>query len=106
MKLPIHTQQGGITTEAPGNIRNPENYGASYRSVAQGAQNVLSLAEQWQKSKDEVENLDGKNKLFSQMTEILNEADDYREYNNFADLQNLFYHLTQTKYVIRAVNVM
>lgn len=88
MKLPIHTQQGGITTEAPGNIRNPESYSSSYRNVAQGAQNVLSLIEQWQKSKDEVENLDGKNKLFSQMTEILNEADNYREYNNFADLQN------------------
>lgn len=88
MKLPVYVNQGGITTETPGNIRNPEAYSIGARNFTEGAKNLALLAAQWQQSKDDVENLDGKNKLVSEMTQILNEAESYRDYNNFADLQN------------------
>lgn len=87
MRLPIYTNQGGITTDTPGNIRDPQAYSTGTRNFAEGAKNLAILAAQWQQSKDDVENLDGKNKLVSEMTQILNEAESYRDYNNFADLQ-------------------
>lgn len=87
MKLPVHTSQGGITTETPGNIREPQAYSIGARNFTTAARNLGVLTEQWQQSKDDVENLDGKNKLFMEMSQILNEAQDYRDYDNFADLQ-------------------
>lgn len=87
-KLPVYTAQGGITTETPGNIRNIDAYSVTERNVATTAQNLAVLTDQWQKSKDDVENLDGKNKLVSEMTGLLGEAESYRDYENFSDLQN------------------
>ena len=100
MKLPTYTNQGGITTDVPGNIRDIDAYSQTYKSLGNAAQNLLSLSAQWQQSKDEVENLDGKNKLVSEMTQILNEAEDYRDYNNFADLSNKENELLQRMYQV------
>lgn len=88
MKLPVYTNQGGITTDTPGNIRNPQDFSVGSRAFTEGARNLALLTEQWQQAKDDVENLDGKNKLVTEMSQILNEAQEYRDYNNFADLQN------------------
>ena len=100
MKLPVYTNQGGITTDVPGNIRDIDAYSQMYKSLGNAAQNLLSLTAQWQQSKDEVENLDGKNKLVAEMTQILNEAEDYRDYNNFADLSNKENELLQRMYQV------
>lgn len=87
-KLPVYISQGGITTDTPGNIRNIDAYSVGARNIAQVAQNAATLAAQWQDSKDQVENLDGKNKLVTGMTSILQEAEAYTDYNTFADLQD------------------
>ena len=100
MKLPTYTNQGGITTDVPGNIRDIDAYSQTYKSLGNAAQSLLSLTAQWQQSKAEVENLDGKNKLVSEMTQILNEAEDYRDYNNFADLSNKENELLQRMYQV------
>ena len=91
-RLPVYTAQGNInaniTSEAPARVRNIEEASAGINTVRKTADYLGALAEQWQGMKDQVENLDGKNKLVAGMTDVLNEAQSFTDYNNFQDLKS------------------
>lgn len=86
-QLPIYRQQGNITTGTPANIRELDTY-AQGSKLAQGAGNMLlQLSAEWQKSKDAVENLDGRNKLNSEISSILQDAQNFNSYSTPAELK-------------------
>lgn len=87
-RLPVYTAQGNITSDAPANVRPLDTYSQNLTNIRTTADALGALAAKWQESKDEVENLDGKNKLVSNMTGVLNEAENYRDYNSFEDMRN------------------
>ena len=91
-RLPVYTAQGNIntsiTTEASARVRNIEESSVGINTVRRTADALGALAEQWQGMKDQGENLDGKNKLVTQMTSLLNDAQNFTDYDNFQDLQN------------------
>ena len=94
-KLPVYTQQGQITTQAPGVIRDINAYSGAAVALGQTAEKLRALDERWQNIKDTAETLDGKNKLVQGMTQILSEAQDYNDYKTPADLNKKQAELSQ-----------
>lgn len=94
-RLPVYTQQGQITTQAPGVIRDINAYSGAAVALGQTAQKLRALDERWQNIKDTAETLDGKNKLVQGMTQILSEAQDYNDYKTPADLNKKQAELSQ-----------
>jgi len=87
-RLPVYTSQGNITSDVGAVPRRIEEASIAANNIRRGADILGALAEQWQKSKDQVENLDGRNKLVQGMTDVLNEAQNFTDYNNFQDLKD------------------
>ncbi len=85
-RLPVYTSGENITTGVPGAIVDPRLYSAGWRALGNTADKMTALAEEWQKAKDEVENLDGKNKLLTGVSRILSEAQEYNEYSTPDDI--------------------
>lgn len=94
-QLPVYRQQGNITTETPGQIRDIETFAQGAVNIQNFGKTLYALTAQWQKSKDAVENLDGKNKLMSGLSAILDEAQNYNDYNTPEELQQKQNELTQ-----------
>jgi hypothetical protein len=87
MKLPVYNSSKSITTETPNNIRNLDTYSQGAKLMTNAGSQMQALSQQWQESKDEVENLNARNQLQSQMTSILDEANNFNEYTTPAELQ-------------------
>lgn len=86
-KLPVYNSSKNITSETPGNIRELDTYAQGAKLMTSTGSRLQELAMQWQNSKDEVENLDAKNKAQAQMTTILDEARNFNDYSSPAELQ-------------------
>ena len=56
-QLPVYRQQGNITTETPGAIRNLDAFSQGSVRMQKASNALMELAAQWQASKDAVENL-------------------------------------------------
>lgn len=94
-QLPVYRQQGNITTEPTGQIRDLDTFTQGAKGL-QGAGNMLmELSAKWQASKDAVENLDGKNKLNSGISAILDEAANFNDYSTPEELSQKQNELTQ-----------
>lgn len=87
MKLPVYNSSKSITTETPNNVRSLDAYSQGANLTTKAGSQMQTLAQQWQNSKDEVENLNARNQLQSQMTSILDEANNFNEYTTPAELQ-------------------
>jgi len=87
-KLPTYTQQGSISIDVPGNIYNPNTFTGPSRAIGVGGDVLSNLSDQWQKTKDAAENLDGKLKLESGISGVLDEAKNYSDYSNFKELDD------------------
>lgn len=94
-QLPVYRQQGNITTQTPSEIRNLDTFAKGSIGMQKNAAALYKLSAQWQASKDAVENLDGKNKLMTGISEILNEAQNYNDYNTPEELSQKQNELTQ-----------
>lgn len=94
-QLPVYRQQGNITTQTPSEIRNLDTFAQGSIRMQKNADALFKLSAQWQASKDAVENLDGKNKLMTGISEILNEAQNYNEYSTPEELSQKQNELTQ-----------
>lgn len=94
-QLPVYRQQGNITTNPPGQVRDLDTYSQGYSAMQKNANALLALSAQWQESKDAVENLDGRNKLNSGISAILDEAANYNDYSTPEDLSKKQEELTQ-----------
>lgn len=86
-QLPVYNSQKKITSETPGNIRELDTYTQGSQMMSSTGARLQELSLQWQNSKDEVENLDARNKLQAEMTSILDEANNYNDYSSPAELQ-------------------
>ena len=86
-KLPVYNSQGGITTEVAGNVRPLDAYSGLGNAIGKFSKDIQTLTEQWQQAKDEVENLDGKNKLMMGVNDVLVEAEQYNTWTNAKDLE-------------------
>lgn len=95
MQLPIYNSSKGITTEVPNNIRSLEEASLGARNLKNATNSLMQLQAQWQASKDEVQNLDAKNKLQAGILAISNEAINYNEYSSPEELQTKEQELTQ-----------
>lgn len=94
-QLPVYRQQGNITTNAPAQVRDLDTFSQGYQMMQKNANALVALSAQWQESKDAVENLDGKNKLNSGISAILDEASNFNEYSTPEELSKKQEELTQ-----------
>lgn len=94
-QLPVYNQQKNITTEVPGAVRNLDAFAQGSKGMQQAGNALMELAVQWQESKDAIENLNGKNKLNSDISAILDEAANYNDYTTPDELQQKQDELTQ-----------
>lgn len=86
-KLPVYNSEGGITTNTPNNIRKASDY-QLWGDTIKGVSNELTkLGEEWQKAKDQVENLDGKNKLMMGISGVLMEAEQFNSWSSPKELE-------------------
>lgn len=93
-QLPVYRQQGNITTDTPGQIRDLNTYAQGSIGLQRGGNALYELAAKWQESKDAVENLNGRNKLSAGLSEIINEARNYNDYSTPEELQQKEQELT------------
>lgn len=94
-QLPVYRQQGNITTDTPARIRDLDTYAQGAINMQKAGNALQELAARWQESKDAVENLDGRNKLNSGITAILDEAANFNEYSTPEELNQKQEELTQ-----------
>lgn len=94
-QLPIYRQQGSITTDTPSKILDLDTYAQSSIKMQKAGNMLMELSAQWQKSKDAVENLDGRNKLKSGISSILDEAANFNDYDTPEQLQQKQTELTE-----------
>ena len=94
-QLPVYNQQKNITTQTPAQVRDINTYAQDGISLQNAGNALYELAAKWQASKDAVENLDGKNKLMSGITSILDEASNYNDYNTPEELSQKQQELTK-----------
>lgn len=83
-KLPVYNTDANV--RVAGGVNVPRN---DYVSQAVGnlAKQGQELALEWQKTKNEGEWLDGKNKVIEQTNAILNEAEEWTDYQNPKDIE-------------------
>lgn len=86
-RLPIYNSQGGITTDTPNNIRRPQDYQLWSNTLEGVSKEITKLSAEWQQAKDQVENLDGKNKLLMGISDVLTEAQDFNSWNSPEELE-------------------
>lgn len=94
-QLPIYQQQGNITTQPTGAIRDLDTFAQGSINMQKTGNMLMELAAKWQESKDAVENLDGKNKLNSGISSILDEAANFNDYSTPEELSQKQDELTQ-----------
>lgn len=87
-KLPIYNSKGEITTQTPTNIRNPQDYNLMGNALQNTSKEIQRLSAQWQQAKDQVENLDGKNKLLMGISDVLTEAEQYSDWKTPEELES------------------
>ena len=93
-QLPIYRQQGSITTDTPAQIRDLSTYAQNSKNLQGAGRMLMELSAKWQESKDAVENLDGRNKLMSGISSILDEAANFNDYDTPEQLQQKQTELT------------
>lgn len=86
-KLPVYNSQGGITTDTPNNIRRASDYQLWGDTLEGVSKEITKLGAEWQKAKDQVENLDGKNKLMMGISDVLTEAEQFNSWNSPRELE-------------------
>ena len=86
-KLPVYNSQGGITTDTPNNIRRASDYQLWGDTLEGVSKEITKLGAEWQKAKDQVENLDGKNKLLMGISDILTEAEQFNSWSSPKELE-------------------
>lgn len=86
-KLPVYNSQGGITTDTPNNIRRASDYQLWGDTLEGVSKEITKLGAEWQKAKDQVENLDGKNKLMMGISDVLTEAEQFSAWNTPEELE-------------------
>lgn len=85
-RLPVFTSSAGIRTGRMARVDNSGMQALTQAGVNAG--NALQqVAVQWQETQNAAETLDGKNKVFAEVNDILTEAEDYRDYKTPKDLQ-------------------
>lgn len=94
-QLPVYRQQGNITTQPTGQVRDLDTFAQSAKNMQSAGNMLFELSAKWQASKDAVENLDGKNKLNSGIAAILDEASNYNDYSTPEELSQKQNELTQ-----------
>lgn len=94
-QLPVYNQQRNITTQEPAQVRDINTYAQGGISLQNTGNALYELTAKWQASKDAVENLDGKNKLMSGITSILDEASNYNDYKTPEELSQKQQELTK-----------
>lgn len=86
-KLPVYNSKGSITTDTPNNIRRPQDYQLWGDTLEGVSKEITKLSAEWQQAKDQVENLDGKNKLLMGISDVLTEAQDFNSWNSPEELE-------------------
>ena len=86
-KLPVYNSEGGITTNTPNNIRKASDYQLWGDTLDGVSKEITKLGAEWQKAKDQVENLDGKNKLLMGISDILTEAEQFNSWSSPKELE-------------------
>lgn len=86
-KLPVYNSEGGITTNTPNNIRKASDYQLWGDTLEGVSKEITKLGAEWQKAKDQVENLDGKNKLLMGISDILTEAEQFNSWSSPKELE-------------------
>lgn len=81
-KLPIYNAQGNITNETSGVVKPVQQDSTMADALINTGKALGELAEQWQNSKDQVETLDAKNKLFEQSSNVLQQAEQFTGYTD------------------------
>lgn len=82
-RLPVYINNANVQrTEIVKAGRNPVP-----DALNNAGKEMQQLAIQWQKTQNAAESLDGKNKIFAAVNDILTEAEDYRDYKSPKDLQ-------------------
>lgn len=94
-QLPVYRQQGNITTQPTGQVRDLDTFAQGAKNMQSAGNMLFALSAKWQESKDAVENLDGKNKLNSGIAAILDEASNYNDYSTPEELSQKQNELTQ-----------
>lgn len=94
-QLPVYRQQGNITTQPTGQVRDLDTFAQGAKNMQSAGNMLFELSAKWQASKDAVENLDGKNKLNSGIAAILDEANNYNDYSTPEELSQKQNELTQ-----------
>ena len=93
-QLPVYRQQGNISPDLTGRVRDSVKLIKS-DGMTQIGNALQQLAAKWQESKDAVENLDGRNKLNSGVSAILDEAANFNDYSTPEELSQKQQELTQ-----------
>ena len=93
-QLPVYRQQGNISPGLTGRVRDSVKL-INSNSMQQFGNTLQQLAAKWQESKDAVENLDGRNKLNSGVSAILDEAANFNDYSTPEELSQKQQELTQ-----------
>jgi murein DD-endopeptidase MepM/ murein hydrolase activator NlpD len=93
-QLPVYRQQGNINAQV-GQIRDLDTFAQGAKNMQSAGNMLFELSAKWQASKDAVENLDGKNKLNSGISAILDEASNYNDYSTPEELSQKQNELTQ-----------
>ncbi len=86
-KLPVYNSEGGFTTNTPNNIRKASDYQLWGDTLDGVSKEITRLGAEWQKAKDQVENLDGKNKLLMGISDILTEAEQFNSWSSPKELE-------------------
>lgn len=81
--LPIYTRNSKIETSQ---VVQRRSSGLA-ESMGNGVETGADLAVQWQKTQNAAESLDGKNKMAAAVQDLLQEANDFNDYNSPKDIE-------------------
>lgn len=85
-RLPIYNNQANIEINRGVNIENVNT--PLYQAVDKFGRTVQDLAVEWQKTQNAAEALDGKNKVYAEISDIMNEAENFNDWNSPKDLED------------------
>ncbi len=85
-RLPIYNNQANIEINRGVNIENVNT--PLYQAVDKFGRTVQDLAVKWQETQNAAEALDGKNKVYAEISDIMSEAENFNDWNSPKDLEN------------------
>lgn len=85
-RLPVFTSGTNIRVGRAARVDNSGTQALTQAGANAGSA-LQQVAIQWQETQNAAETLDGKNKVFAEVNDILNEAEDFRDYKTPKDLQ-------------------